>query len=57
MGFSQGAVVAATLALLHPERVERVALLAGFVAPGAEGLAGSQPLRGKQRVRCAWILG
>ena len=48
MGFSQGAVVAATLALLCPERVEGVALLAGFVPLGAEDLAASQPLRGKR---------
>jgi phospholipase/carboxylesterase len=48
MGFSQGAAVASTMALLHPERVERVALLAGFVPRGAEELAAGFPLRSKQ---------
>ena len=48
IGFSQGAVVAATMAVLFPERVERVALLAGFVPPGAEDLLATSPLRGKQ---------
>lgn len=48
MGFSQGAAVAATMALLHPERVERMALLAGFLPRGAEELAARLPLRGKQ---------
>ncbi len=31
MGFSQGAVMAYALALLHPERTNRVAALAGFI--------------------------
>lgn len=31
MGFSQGAVMAYALALLHPERINRVAALAGFI--------------------------
>lgn len=31
MGFSQGAVMAYALALLHPERTQRVAALAGFI--------------------------
>jgi phospholipase/carboxylesterase len=48
MGFSQGAAVAATLALLFPQRVDRLALLAGFVPPGADILAAALPLRGKR---------
>lgn len=36
MGFSQGAALAYAIALLHPERVGRVAALAGFL-PGVEG--------------------
>jgi phospholipase/carboxylesterase len=47
MGFSQGAVMAATIALLFPERVNRLAMLAGFLPRGAEDLTASQPLRGK----------
>ncbi len=47
VGFSQGAVLAATLALLHPERIGRAGVLSGFLPAGAESLAGSQPLRGK----------
>jgi phospholipase/carboxylesterase len=47
MGFSQGGALAATLALLFPERVQRLALLAGFVPPEAESLAAARPLRGK----------
>ena len=31
MGFSQGAIMAYALAILHPERINRVAALAGFI--------------------------
>lgn len=31
MGFSQGAVMAYALAILHPERINRVAAIAGFI--------------------------
>jgi phospholipase/carboxylesterase len=48
MGFSQGAALAATIALQFPQRVDRIALLAGFVPDAAEGLAAALPLRGKQ---------
>jgi phospholipase/carboxylesterase len=48
MGFSQGAVLAATLALLFPKRVDRVAMLAGFMPRGAEHLTSALPLRGKR---------
>ncbi len=44
MGFSQGAALATTIALLHPERIGRVAVLAGFVPAGAESLISRQPL-------------
>jgi phospholipase/carboxylesterase len=47
MGFSQGAALVAALALLHPDRINRVSLLAGFVPPGAEALAGQHLLEGK----------
>ena len=47
IGFSQGAVLVATLALLHPERIGRAGVLSGFLPADAEPLVGSQPLRGK----------
>jgi phospholipase/carboxylesterase len=47
MGFSQGAALVTGVALLHPERVRRVAALAGFVPHGAGPLAASRPLAGK----------
>lgn len=46
IGFSQGAALASVLALMHPERVAKVALLSGFVPRGAESLASSRPLEG-----------
>ncbi len=47
MGFSQGAALAYTFILLHPERVRRLAGLAGFVPEEAETLAQNRPLLGK----------
>ncbi len=47
IGFSQGAALISALALLHPERIGRVGVLAGFVPAGAERLAERQPLKGK----------
>lgn len=47
VGFSQGAAVASTLALLHPERVAKLALLAGFVPNGVNELLDARPLQGK----------
>jgi phospholipase/carboxylesterase len=47
MGFSQGAVMASTIALLHPERVRRVGILSGFIPAGAGPLVAEHPLRGK----------
>lgn len=47
MGFSQGAALVYSLALLYPERVRSLACLAGFMPAGAEELAQHQPLRGK----------
>ncbi|RPI33234.1 MAG: hypothetical protein EHM70_06620 [Chloroflexota bacterium] len=48
LGFSQGAALVYTLALLHPERVGKLGGLAGFMPEGADSLAASQPLKGKQ---------
>lgn len=47
VGFSQGAALAYTLALLHPERTGALAGLAGFMPAGGEALAKDRPLRGK----------
>lgn len=47
MGFSQGAALVSLAALLHPERIGRIGILAGFVPQGAERLAETQPLKGK----------
>ncbi len=47
MGFSQGAALGYTLALLHPERVRRLAGLAGFLPEDADGLIGTRPLMDK----------
>lgn len=48
MGFSQGAAAAALLALLHPKRVHKLAVLAGFVPSGTEEIIAKRPLEGKQ---------
>ncbi len=47
VGFSQGAALVAALALLHPERIGRAGMLAGFIPSGAEALAAARPLAGK----------
>ncbi len=46
IGFSQGAAVASTLALMHPERIGRVGLLAGFFPAGLESLISKGLLSG-----------
>jgi phospholipase/carboxylesterase len=46
VGFSQGAALASVIALLHPERVTKVALLSGFVPRVPESLAPAGPLDG-----------
>jgi len=48
VGFSQGAALSYTLALLHPERVRAIAALSGFMPGNAEDLFASQPLAGKR---------
>ena len=47
MGFSQGGALTNTLTLLHPERIGRAAVLAGFVPAGAESIVQGRPLEGK----------
>lgn len=46
-GFSQGAAMTNTIALLHPERIRRAAVLAGFIPAGAESVVAKRPLNGK----------
>lgn len=48
VGFSQGAVMACTIALLYPQRVDRLVMLAGFMPSDAAALAPALPLRDKQ---------
>jgi phospholipase/carboxylesterase len=48
MGFSQGAAVSSLLAFLHPKRVRKAGLLAGFVPNGLEEIVTQRPLEGKQ---------
>lgn len=46
VGFSQGAALAYTFALLHPGRLSALAGLSGFAPDGAIALAAGQPVRG-----------
>jgi phospholipase/carboxylesterase len=48
VGFSQGAALAAAYSLVHPAKVGKLALLAGFLPTHAQRYLDSQPLRGKQ---------
>jgi phospholipase/carboxylesterase len=45
-GFSQGAALAYAFALLHPQKVQAVAGLAGFLPKGAEAYADNPALKG-----------
>jgi phospholipase/carboxylesterase len=47
IGFSQGAALTNTLALLYPGRVRRAGVLAGFVPMGSESLVAKRPLNNK----------
>jgi phospholipase/carboxylesterase len=49
VGFSQGAAMAGILTLLYPQRVRKLAMLAGFLPNGAEALA-SDSLAAEKRV-------
>lgn len=46
MGFSQGAAMSLALALLYPQRIDRVAVLSGFLPPGAEAYLPDRRLEG-----------
>lgn len=47
MGFSQGAAMASLLAFMHPQRIGKVGILAGFVPSGLDGQFAQRPLEGK----------
>jgi len=47
IGFSEGAALTITLALLHPERVRRMGVLAGFAPAGSDRLLTAPLLQGK----------
>lgn len=47
MGFSQGAAMVNLLGMLFPNRIRKMAALAGFVPPGVEELVHQKPLTGK----------
>ncbi len=47
LGFSQGAAMSYTLALLYPQRVRRLAALSGFIPEGGTALLADQRLSGK----------
>lgn len=48
VGFSQGAALSCLLAMLHPGRIGKLGILAGFVPRGVEGLIDRRPLVGKR---------
>jgi phospholipase/carboxylesterase len=47
IGFSQGAALTYTTAILHPDRIRALAALSGFVPRGAEKILSSGVLKGK----------
>ncbi len=47
MGFSQGAVMVNALGMLYPQRVRKMAVLAGFLPSDMEGIVAQKPLAGK----------
>ena len=48
IGFSQGGVLANAIALLHPERIRRVGVLASFIPSGANAIVQGRPLNNKR---------
>lgn len=48
MGFSQGGAMSNVLAFLHPRRVRKLGVLAGFVPSGLDVYAKDHPLDGKR---------
>lgn len=47
LGFSQGAAMSGLLAFLHPNRIRKLGILAGFIPSSLNGLAAQRPLEGK----------
>ena len=47
MGFSQGAAMSSVLAILYPQRVRKIGILAGFVPSGSDEHIQRRPLDGK----------
>ena len=47
MGFSQGAALSNVLTCLHPHRISRAGILAGFMPSGMEEIVAKKPLTGK----------
>lgn len=47
IGFSQGAAMSGVLTFLHPQRIRRLGILAGFVPAGLDELAAKRLLAGK----------
>jgi phospholipase/carboxylesterase len=47
MGFSQGAAMTNLIGMLHPHRIRKMGVLAGFVPAGVEELIQQKPLAGK----------
>lgn len=47
MGFSQGAALANVITCLHPERINKAAILAGFMPSGMEEILARKPLTNK----------
>lgn len=54
IGFSQGGALATTIAALYPHRVDRIAVLSGFVPPGVDELLHPNLLKG---LRVFWAHG
>jgi phospholipase/carboxylesterase len=48
VGFSQGAALSNVLSCLHPNRVRKAGILAGFMPSGMEELISQKPLAGKR---------
>lgn len=48
VGFSQGAALSYVLSLMHPDRINVVAGLSGFMPENAESLVENQPVSGKE---------
>jgi phospholipase/carboxylesterase len=46
-GFSQGAALVKLVGMLHPHRIRKMGVLAGFVPSGLEEVISQRPLAGK----------